>query len=284
MKPRHIKTLIYLDGCDAKETREVKDALGFLDGQTTNPTLFSKNPEVAERLSQGSRYTNEELIERYKQEIEKIDSVIGGGSVSVEVYSDSKSRVEDLVEQGKRFTQWSKSIHVKLPATKIGLLAMKELLDEGIRINITLCFSQSQAAAVYALSKGYENVYISPFIGRLDGIGEDGFDLIKNIHAMYQKGDGHVSILGASIRDLKALQKCLFWGIDIITAPKSVLLEWKDTNFEIPSTLEVNNSDLKDIKYRNLSLNGTLDSYDLSHELTEKGQEKFAEDWNALVQ
>jgi transaldolase len=283
MKPRHVKTLIYLDGCDAKDTKEVKDSLGFLDGQTTNPTLFSKNPDVSKRLSEGKKYTNEELVERYHEEIEQIDSIIGGGSVSVEVYSDSTSRVEDLVEQGKRFAQWSKSIHVKLPATKIGLLAMKELLAEGVLVNITLCFSQSQAAAVYALSKNFDNVYVSPFIGRLDGIGQDGFDLIKNIHSMYQQGDGHVRILGASIRDLKALQKCLFWGIDIITAPKDVLLEWKDTVFDIPTTLEVNNTELKDIDYKNLSLNGSLDSYDLYHELTEKGQSQFAEDWNTLV-
>lgn len=283
MKPRHIKTLIYLDGCDARDTKEVKESLGFLDGQTTNPTLFSKNPEVAKDLSQGIKYSNEELIERYREEIVQIDSILEGGSVSVEVYSDSKSSVEDLVEQGRSFAQWSKSIHVKLPATRVGLLAMKELLEEGVRINITLCFAQSQAAAVYALSKGFDNVYVSPFIGRLDGIGEDGFDLVKNIHSMYQRGDGHVRLLGASIRDLKALQKCLFWGIDIVTAPKNVLLEWKSTDFHIPKILEVNNAELKDIRYKHLSLSGSLDSYDLYHELTEKGQSKFAEDWNALV-
>lgn len=282
MRPRNLNTLIYLDGCDSKETSLVKNELGFLDGQTTNPTLFSKNKEVAERVASGNKYSNDGLIERYKEEVLEINSIIGGGSVSVEVYADLASSVESLVGQGIEFSRLSDNVHVKLPATKNGLLAMKELLELGIKVNITLCFSQDQAAAVYSQSRGHNSVYVSPFIGRLDGIGLSGFDLVKNIDAMYEKGDGHVQILAASIRDLAAFQKVLFWGIDIVTAPKDVLLEWKETGFKIPKIIE-EKSDLKPIKYKSLSLSSNLDSYNLEHELTDKGLIKFVEDWSSLI-
>lgn len=282
MRPKNLNTLIYLDGCDSKETSFVKKELGFLDGQTTNPTLFSKNKEVAERVASGNKYSSVELIERYKQEVLEIDAIIGGGSVSVEVYADLGSSVESLVAQGIEFAKLSHNVHVKLPATKNGLLAMKELLELGIKVNITLCFSQDQAAAVYSQSRGHDNVYVSPFIGRLDGIGLSGFDLIKNIDSMYKKGDGHVQILAASIRDLAAFQKVLFWGIDIVTAPKDILLEWKETGFMIPKVIE-EKSDLTPIEYKSLSLSSNLDSYNLDHELTDKGLLKFVEDWSSLI-
>src|SRR2546426_7363416 len=87
------------------------------------------------------------------------------------------------------------------PCTSEGLRAAQMSVKQGIRVNMTICFSQQQAAAVYAATKGAKQpVYVSPFVGRLDDIGQNGMDLVKNVKLMFQKGDGHVLVLAASIR------------------------------------------------------------------------------------
>src|SRR3989344_4842731 len=102
--------------------------------------------------------------------------------------------------QGKEMFSWIPNAHVKYPTTKAGLEAAHRSIQEGMRVNMTLVFTQEQAAAVYAATKGAKrgDVFVSPFIGRLDDRGENGMDLIKNIIKMYRGGDGHVLILGAS--------------------------------------------------------------------------------------
>ncbi len=283
MKPQGLSSLIYLDGCDANDTHEVKEALGFLDGQTTNPTLLSKNPEVKKLVDSGDKFTNDSLLKAYKEQIEKIDAIVGGGSVSVEVYSDDTSTVDDLVEQGKRFSKWGNNIHVKVPATTVGLQAMEDLLKLGIQVNVTLCFSQEQAAAIYSKSRGFDNVYVSPFIGRIDGIGQDGMSLVENISRMYKaNGDGHVKILAASIRGIDAFIRSIELGSDIITAPKSVLIEWNALG--MPLKLE-HPYERKGsiIPFKEIPLDESLETYNLSHELTSKGQAQFAEDWKSLL-
>ena len=93
-----------------------------------------------------------------------------------------------------------------IPCTHEGLRAAQMSVQKSIRVNMTLCFSQEQAAAVYAATKGSkEPVYVSPFVGRLDDRGEDGMDLVRNIKKMYERGDGHVHVLAASIRSVNHL-------------------------------------------------------------------------------
>jgi transaldolase len=95
MRPENLKTRIFLDGGNQEETKEIISHLGFLDGQTTNPTLISKNPAVRTRLEQGERFTAEEIIQLYRQVVAAICSLIPKGSVSVEVYADAASRADD---------------------------------------------------------------------------------------------------------------------------------------------------------------------------------------------
>src|SRR5260370_28219150 len=97
-------------------------------------------------------------------------------------------------------------------------------VQRNIRVNMTLCFSQEQAAAVYAATKGSkEPVYVSPFVGRLDDRGEDGIDLVKNIKTMHRNGDGHVHVLAASIRHLDHLLSSFALDVDLVTIPSKVI-------------------------------------------------------------
>ena len=100
---------------------------------------------------------------------------------------------------------------------------------------MTLCFSQAQAAAVYAATKGSkEPVYLSPFVGRLDDQGEDGMDLVRNIKKMYERGDGHVHVLAASIRTINHLLCSFLLGAELATVPSKVLQEWAAADFPMP--------------------------------------------------
>src|SRR5213592_5184882 len=101
---------------------------------------------------------------------------------------------------------------------------------------MTLCFSQDQAAAVYAATKGSrEPVYVSPFVGRLDDHGENGIDLIKNIKEMYKNGDGHVHVLAASIRHLEHLLASFAIRAELTTVPAKLLADWATKDFPMPA-------------------------------------------------
>lgn len=279
-----MKTKIFLDGGDPKETQEVISVLGYLDGQTTNPTLVAKNPEVIKRIEAGEKFSAEEIMDFYKQVVSEISIIIPNSSVSIEVYADKDTTTEAMLKQAREMNSWIPNAHIKFPTTKAGLEAASKCVKEGINVNMTLVFTQEQAAAVYAATKGAEKgqVFVSPFVGRLDDRGENGMDLIKNILKMHQGGDGHVEVLAASLRSIDHFEAALALGSDIITSPLKLIQEWADRGKDIP--LEYTYApDLSEIKYQELDLSQDWKEFNISHELTDKGIEKFAADWNSLI-
>jgi transaldolase len=191
-----------------------------------------------------------------------------------------------MLEQARMFNTWIPNAHIKLPTVAEGLKAAEILVKGGVRVNMTLVFSQEQAAAVYAATKGAQKgqVYLSPFIGRLDDRGENGMDLISNVRKMYEAGDGHVEILAASVRAVDHFLAAMKFGSDIITAPFKVLKQWNDAGQSLPDEdFSYKPAGLKEIAYKDLSLAQSWQSFDISHELTDKGLEKFARDWNGLI-
>ncbi len=281
MRPGNLKTRIFLDGGNPEETREIIRLLGFLDGQTTNPTLIAKNPEA-----RGKKFSAGELIDFYRRIVTTICGLIPEGSVSVEVYSDPATAAGAMLKQGKEMFSWVANAHVKFPTTREGLKAAEQAVQAGMRVNMTLNFSQEQAAAVYAATRGAKRgqVFISPFVGRLDDRGENGMDLVANMIRMYRQGDGHVEVLTASVRSLDHMLEALRLGSDIITAPFEILKEWGGKGMPVPEAGLVSNAkNLKPIPYREISLARKWQEYDLRHDLTDKGMEKFSADWNALI-
>jgi len=287
MRTQQLKTRIFLDGGNSDETGEVIKLLGFIDGQTTNPTLISKNPGVRERLEQGTRFSAGEIIAYYRDVVKKISAMVPEGSISVEVYADRATKAETMLEQGKEMFGWIPNAHVKFPTSAEGLKAASTAIDQGLRVNMTLCFSQAQAAAVYAATRGARKgqVFVSPFIGRLDDRGENGMDLIGNIIRMYGKGDGHVEVLTASVRKIDHLLYAIKLGSDIITSPFSVLEEWGKKGLPLPGPdYRYDPGSLKPIPYEEIDLMKDWREYDIRHDLTDKGMERFSQDWNSLLQ
>ncbi len=297
MKPANVRTKIFLDSGDPVETKQAMDLLGFLDGQTTNPSLISKNPDAA-----GKKFSAAEILNFYEGVVKEVSSLIPAGSVSIEVYADKDTPAEEMLEQGEEFFKWIPNAHIKFPTTEEGLKAAGLAVKDGLRVNMTLVFSQEQAAAVYAATKGAVRgqVYLSPFIGRLDDRGENGMDLIANIIKMYGAGDRHVEVLTASVRSLDHFMEALKLGSDIITAPLKVIKEWaadgKLTSLR-PSPHEGRVPDLsaealakaerrerlQPIPYQQISLDKPWQEYNIQHDLTDRGIEKFAADWNSLI-
>ncbi len=291
-------TKLFLDSGDPEETKQALALLGALDGQTTNPSLIAKNPDAV-----GKKFTSEEIYSFYENVVKQISSQIPNGSVSIEVYADNNTKAEAMIEQGLKFNTWIPNpstnrsddyrlrygarAHIKLPTTAEGLKAASELVKQGVRVNMTLVFSQAQAAAIYAATKGAKkgDVFVSPFVGRLDDRGENGMDLIKNILTMYKGGDGHVEVLSASIRSLEHFTKTIELGCDLITAPLKAYKEW--VGFGSPLSMDGRGQgegvQLKPIPYQEISLDKPWQEYNIAHELTDKGVEKFAADWNNLI-
>ncbi len=287
MRPNKLRTRIFLDGGDPEETRDVIRRLGFLDGQTTNPTLISKNPEAKKRLAGGEKFSKDEVLTFYRGVVKEISGLIPQGSVSVEVYADASTQAGAMLAQGQDLFRWVPNAHVKFPTSREGLRAASQAVREGLRVNMTLVFSQEQAAAVYAATMGSQrgNVFVSPFIGRIDDRGENGMDLISHILKMYRAGDGHVEVLTASVRNLDHLLYALKLGSDIITAPYEVLRAWAEKGLPLPGAdYRYDPKGLKPISYRKIELRRPWEKYHLRHDLTDKGMEKFSADWNALIQ
>jgi transaldolase len=286
MRPRALKTRIFLDGGDPGETKEIINTLGFLDGQTTNPTLISKNPEARKRLEAGRKFSESEIISFYKDVVQEISSMIPEGSISVEVYADLASKADVMLAQGKEMFSWIPNAHIKFPTSKEGLKAASQAVGEKLRVNMTLCFSEEQAAAVYGATSGARrgDVFVSPFIGRLDDRGENGMDLIRNILEMYKKGDGHVLVLTASVRTMEHFIYALKLGSDIITVPFATLMEWGKGGLPLPGDdFRYEAKGLKPIPFRNTELTKNWREYDIAHDLTIKGMERFSADWNSLI-
>lgn len=286
MRPSGLKTKIFLDGGDPKETREIIKLLGFLDGQTTNPTLIAKNPEAKARLDVGKKFTKGEICQFYRQVVEEIAGLIPEGSVSIEVYADKKTSAGEMFGEGTEMFGWIPNAHIKFPITEEGLSAAERAVWDGMRVNMTLCFTEEQAAAVYAATRGASrgDVFVSPFVGRLDDIGLNGMDLIANILRMYGEGDGHAEVLTASVRNLDHFLEAIRLESDIITAPFKILKGWGERGMPLPGEDFIYKPEkLKSIPYRGVDLAKTWQSYDIRHELTDKGVERFAADWNALI-
>ena len=269
------QTKIFLDSSDPAETALAINYLGFLDGQTTNPTLVSKNPLIKACLA-NKKITPEELLMLYQQIIQKVAQLIPNGSISIEVHADSTTTAEKMLEQARLMNNWTPNPHIKFPITKEGIGAAKHWLDEGGMVNMTLCFTQEQAAAVYTATRGAKRgqVFLSPFIGRLDDQGECGLDLLENILQMYKQGDGHVEVLTASIRNINHLDRAVKLGSDIITAPLQVLKEWAIAT----ETLK-----LQPIHHKPLDLNLPWSSFMIDHNSTTNGLKRFADDWNHII-
>lgn len=286
MRPQNLTTRIFLDSGDPQEARDTIKLLGFLDGQTTNPSLISKNPEAQKRLQEGKKFSAQEVYAFYKNVVGELSRLMPQGSVSIEVYADAGTTADQMFTQGKEMYGWIPNAHIKYPTTKAGLEAAERSVREGMRVNLTLCFSQEQAAAVYAATKGAQKgqVFISPFVGRLDDIGENGMDLIKNIIGLYKTGDGHVEVLTASVRSFDHFMEALHLGCDIITAPYKIIKEWGGKGMPMPeSGFAYQRPELKSIPAAALDLSQPWTSFNLAHDLTAKGIEKFSQDWNALV-
>ena len=287
MKPSNLKTKVFLDSGDPKETKELLEILGFLDGQTTNPSLVAKNPEAVARLERGEKFSEEEIYTFYQGVVKEISDLIPEGSVSIEVYADAETKAETMLEQAKGFFQWIPNAHIKYPTTAEGLKAAEQSIKEGMRVNMTLVFDQEQAAAVYTATKGAHkgDVFVSPFVGRLDDRGENGMELIQNIQKMYQNGgDGHVEVLVASVRNMDHLMESIRIGADIITAPFKLWKEWAEKGMPVEITnFKYQIPNAKPITYSEIGLDKAWTEYNSQHDLTDSGIKKFAEDWNKLI-
>lgn len=187
---------LYIDTANLDEIKEAHD-LGVLDGVTTNPSLIAK-----EGVDYGDR-------------LEAICKVVSG-PVSAEVIA---TETDEMIAEGKLRAGIAENIVVKLPSTVDGLRACKAFSDEGIRTNMTLCFQPMQALMV-AKAGAY---LVSPFIGRIDDIGQDGMELIQQIRQIYDNYGMPTKILAASIRHTKHMLDCALVGADVATVPFGVI-------------------------------------------------------------
>jgi len=208
----------FLDTANLNEIREAA-SFGFADGVTTNPTLISKEGNVD-----------------FKQHIAAICEIVQG-PVSAEVTSQDR---EGMVREGLEYSKIAPNVVIKCPLTREGLKATRELSDQGIRINVTLCFSAAQA--VLAAKAGAS--FISPFLGRLDDIGQNGLVLLQEIIEIYQNYSWKTEVLAASLRHPIHVIEAARLGADIATMPFKVI----DQLF--------------------------------NHPLTDKGQAQFLADWS----
>ncbi|APJ02409.1 fructose-6-phosphate aldolase [Silvanigrella aquatica] len=189
---------IFIDSADINEIKEVAE-LGVCDGVTTNPTLIAKSGHD------------------FKTILLEIINIIPG-PVSAEVISTD---VKGMLKEAEELAKIANSIVIKLPLTQEGLKACKHLTGKGIKTNVTLCFSVGQA--LLAAKAGA--TYVSPFIGRLDDIGEEGIRLISEIRALYSAHKVETKILAASIRNPRHVTDAIIAGADIATIPYHVLLQ-----------------------------------------------------------
>ena len=191
----------FVDTANLAEIKEAQD-LGVLDGVTTNPSLMAKEGING----------NENIKAHYKAICEIVD-----GDVSAEVLSLD---FEGMVAEGKELAAIDEKIVVKVPMTKEGLKAIKWFSTNGIKTNCTLVFSSGQA--LLAAKAGAS--YVSPFIGRLDDISQDGLALIEEIVTIYSNYGYPTEVLAASVRHTQHLLKCATIGADVVTSPLSVYL------------------------------------------------------------
>lgn len=189
---------IFIDSADLNEIRDAA-AMGVIDGVTTNPTLVAKAGRPLETI------------------IREICEVVDG-PISAEVTAIDAA---GIVREGKVLAAIHPNVIVKVPLIAEGIKAVRTLSGEGIRTNVTLCFSAPQA--LLAAKAGA--TYISPFIGRIDDTGADGLELIAQIVAIYNNYAYETEVLCASIRHPVHLVRCAQIGADVATIPHSVILQ-----------------------------------------------------------
>lgn len=207
----------FLDTANLDEIREGA-SLGLADGVTTNPSLIAKEGDVD-----------------FKKHIAAICEIVQG-PVSAEVTSQD---LDGMLREGREYAKIAPNVVVKCPLTRDGLKATRRLDDEGIKVNVTLCFSPAQA--ILAAKAGAS--FISPFLGRLDDIGENGLLLLQSIVEIYQNYPWKTEVLAASLRHPVHVIEAARMGADIATMPFKVI----DQLF--------------------------------NHPLTDKGQAQFLADW-----
>ncbi|WP_028887399.1 fructose-6-phosphate aldolase [Tenacibaculum ovolyticum] len=190
----------FIDTANLDQIKEAQ-ALGILDGVTTNPSLMAKEGITGE----------ENIINHYKAICEIVD-----GDVSAEVISTD---FEGMKREGDVLAALNPQIVVKLPMIKDGIKACKYFSDKGIRTNVTLVFSAGQA--LLAAKAGA--TYVSPFIGRLDDISTDGLNLISEIRQIYDNYMFDTQILAASVRHTMHIIDCAKLGSDVMTGPLSAI-------------------------------------------------------------
>ncbi len=184
---------------DTAEVSEIKALIptGLVDGVTTNPSLVAKSGRD------------------FREMIAEI-CALTPGPVSAEV---TALETDQMLAEGRSLAKIARNVVVKLPLTLKGIAACKTLTGEGIRTNVTLCFSLNQA--LIAAKAGA--TYISPFIGRLDDVGQDGMELIREIRHVYDTYDFKTEILAASIRSPQHMREAAIAGADVATAPPGVI-------------------------------------------------------------
>ena len=207
----------FLDTANLKEIREAAE-FGLADGVTTNPSLVAKEGDVD-----------------FKQHIAAICDIVKG-PVSAECTSED---TDGMLREGREYSQIAPNVVIKCPLTRAGLKATKLLSSEGIKVNVTLCFSAGQA--ILAAKAGAS--FISPFLGRVDDIGWNGLHLLQEIIEIYQNYDWKTEVLAASLRHPLHVIEAARMGADIATMPYKVI----DQLF--------------------------------NHPLTDKGQAQFLADW-----
>ena len=191
----------FIDTANLNEINEAHD-LGILDGVTTNPSLMAK-----EGISGDSN-----ILNHYSEICNIVD-----GNVSAEVIS---TNFDGMIREGKILSDLNSKIVVKVPMIKDGVKAIKYFSNHNIRTNCTLVFSVGQA--LLAAKAGA--TYVSPFIGRLDDISNDGLNLIKEIKDVYSNYNYQTEILAASIRNTMHIINCAKIGADVITSPLESIL------------------------------------------------------------
>lgn len=210
----------FIDTADLDEIQEAHD-LGVLDGVTTNPSLCAKIG-----------------VADFEGHIAKICNLVEG-DVSAEVVS---TEYDEIIAEARNLAQIADNVVVKVPLIKDGIKAIRTLSDEGIRTNCTLCFSATQA--LLAAKAGAS--YISPFIGRLDDISDDGMQLIEDVVTIYDNYGYETEVLAASIRHPMHVMESARLGAHVATMPLKVIDQL------------------------------------LQHPLTDRGLERFLSDWDKL--
>lgn len=166
------------------------------------PRKCSGFPEIQQRIASGHTLTSRQEKDEYRKIVQAISPSVGDAGVSIEVFADLDTSAEEMLAQGEEMFSWIPNAYIKYPCTHQGLKAAEMSVRQRIRVNMTLCFSQEQAAAVYAATKE-------------------------------SRGDGHVHVLAASIRHLDHLLAS--FALDVELVPAKVLEKWTTSNFPLPA-------------------------------------------------